>query len=993
MPLFDELLKEHGYINRFHAFQNLMRYRVREILLVSSLYDSFILEEDGRLYEMILSEYHDLNLSQAPGLTRVSGGREAIEMAREQKRFDLIITTLSPGDMEAVEFARAVKEAELDIPVVLLTYDDRGLNEMITHYGTADFEKVFIWQGDFRILISIIKHIEDKLNVDHDTHEVGVQSIIVIEDNVHFYSSFLPMIYAELFKHSHSLISEGINVPDKLLRMRARPKILLCGTYEEAWDYYKRNEECILGVISDIEFPREGKNDPEAGIRFARAVKGSHFDIPILLQSDSEQYAQVAERLGVSFLHKNSPILLHDLQRFMKQNFSFGEFIFRMPNGKEIDRAHDLRSLTRSLRSIPDESLTYHAERNHFSNWLKARTEFWLAHQLRPQRVSDFKSVRMLRNELINMIESYLRGRYRGSIADFDPTTFDTSSSFARIGGGSLGGKARGLGFAVTLLNNFKIQDRFEGIHISVPPAVVLGTDVFDAYVDDNDIRDFAIQCDDDNEILSRFLEGAFPGDIVRDLRAFLDLIRYPLAVRSSSLLEDSRYLPFAGVYKTYMLANDTGDISDRLDQVLDAIRRVYASTFYRRTKAYIQAAPYRLEEEKMAVIIQKLAGEIHEDRFYPDFSGVVRSHNFYPRPPMTTTDGIASVALGLGKTVVEGGLTVRFCPKYPKHLTQFADIDDTLSYSQKEFYALKLHNMVGVSRRRLKLEKHGLDVAERDGTLNSVASTYSAQNEAIYDGVSRQGVRLVTFAPILKNDLFPLPQILELITGMGKWGMNSPVEIEFAVNMSTSPEKPTEFSFLQIRPLVRSHEIEELKLENMDPTELICQSSQVLGNGLISDIFDIVMVHPERFTRARSTDVAREVAVFNAELTTAGRPYILIGVGRWGSSDPWLGIPVEWEQISGARVIVEAGFRDIKVAPSQGTHFFQNLTSFRVGYFTVDSDRKVGFIDWDWLMAQPAVREGQFTRHLRFERPVEVKMNGHLNKGLVLKPVHIDES
>ena len=989
MSTFEQLLKEHGYITRFHAFQDLMRHRVREVLLVSSLYDSFILEEDGQLYEMILSEYHDLNLSQAPGLTRVSSGREAIELASHERRFDLIITTLNLGDMSALEFAHRITEAKIDIPVVLLTHDDRGLNELLSHHDTSDFTKVFIWQGDFRILISIIKYIEDRLNVDHDTRMVGVQSIILIEDNVHFYSSFLPMIYSELFKHSQSLISEGVNVPHKLLRMRARPKILLCENYDEAWEYFEKYQECILGVISDIEFPRAGQTDPEAGITFARAVKKSHFDIPILLQSDSPRLEPVARKLGVSFLLKTSPILLHDLQRFMINNFSFGDFVFRMPDGDYVDRATDLRSLEKKLQTIPDESLKFHSERNHFSNWLKARTEFWLAHQLRPQKVSDFDSVADLRQELIRSLREYRRERYRGDILDFDPETFDSASSFARIGGGSLGGKARGLGFITSLINNFKIQNRIEGVHIAVPSAVVLGTDVFDRFIDQNELRDFAIQSEDDTEIEARFLTGRFPEDVYQDLKSFIRLMPYPLAVRSSSLLEDSRYLPFAGVYTTYMLSNNHSNPEVRLQHLLEAIKRVFASTFCRRAKAYMQAAPYRLEEEKMAVVIQRLIGQQHSDRFYPDFSGVVRSHNFYPRPPMTTGDGIASVALGLGKTVVEGGLTVRFCPKYPRHLTQFADVEDTLNYTQKEFYALQLNSSSSgeTDRQPLTLARYHLDVAEEDGTLANVASTYSIQNDAIYDGLSRQGVRLVTFAPVLKNDLFPLPEILELITDMGQWGMSSPVEIEFAVNMPADPGQPAEFAFLQIRPLVKSHEIDELQFDDIGEEELVCRSSQVLGNGLINDLYDIVMVDPGRFTRSKSVDVAREVAQYNASLSAIGRPFLLIGVGRWGSADPWLGIPVEWDHISGARVIIEAGFKDIKVIPSQGTHFFQNLTSFRIGYFTIDSMVRNSCIDWDWLAEQPAASEKTYTRHLRFEQPLIVKMNGHLNKGIVQKP------
>lgn len=989
MATFEELQREVGKVNRFHSFQDLMRFRVREVLLVASLYDSFIFEEDGQLYEQILSEYHDLNLSQAPGLTRVSNGRQAIDMAAEQERFDLIIITLNLGDMDAIQFLEEAHERGLSIPVILLTYDDHALSELMSRADLSGFEQIYVWQGDFRLLIAAIKLVEDRRNVDHDTSSVGVQSIILIEDNVHFYSSFLPMIYGELFKHSQNLIAEGINVSDKLLRMRARPKIILCGNYEEAAGYFHKYTDCIMGVITDIEFPRDGKMDTQAGLAFVKEVQQSHFDIPILLQTENPKYLVEAKRLGVSCLLKSSAILLHDLQRFMKNNFSFGDFVFRMPDGTRVDRAKDLKMLEKKLHTIPEECLVYHGERNHFSNWLKARTEFWLAHRLRPKRVQDYKSVDELRTHIINSLRSYRKERYEGSILDFDPQNFDTTSSFARIGGGSLGGKARGLGFAATLINRFKVQNRFEGVHIFVPPTVVLGADVFDRFLDDNDLRDFALQSHDDDEILERFLQARLPEDILRDLTAFLELIRYPLAIRSSSLLEDSRYLPFAGVYQTYMIPNNHEDQNTRLDALWHAIAKVYTSTFSMRTKAYLRSTPYRLEEEKMAVIIQKLVGRAHEERFYPDFAGVVRSHNFYPRPPMTTGDGIASVALGLGKTVVEGGLTVRFCPKYPRHLTQFSGIEDTLNYSQKKFYALRLpeRNTKVDYYTQTVLEEYDLEVAEADNVLDLIGSTYSAENNVIYDGMSREGVRLITFAPILKTDVFKLPEILRLVTDVGAWGMNSPVEIEFAVNFPEDKSQPREFAFLQLRPLVKSHEIEELSLDELDSSELFCYSRQVLGNGLISDIHDIVMVDPDKFDRLKTVEVAQEIDQFNSELLAAGRPYILIGMGRWGSADPFLGIPVNWEQISGVRIIIETGFDDIKVTPSQGTHFFQNLTSFRVGYFTVDKTNKDDFLDWGWLQGEVPVSRRKYVKHLRFDLPLVAKMNGHDNRGVLGKP------
>ncbi len=981
---------EHGYGTRFQGFQNLMRRRIRDVLLVSSLYDLYLFEEDGRLYELIRNEYQGLHLSHSPEITRVSSGEDAVTLVKEEKRFDLIITTLHIEDVTALKFARMVREIRPEVPIVLLAFDNRELKDLLTHHDTSVFDRVFIWQGDFRLIIGIIKYLEDKLNVDHDTRIVGVQSIIVIEDNVRFYSSFLPIIYTEILNQSRRLILEGINLSHKYLRMRARPKILLCTNFEEAWEYYQKYEDYILGIISDIDFQRWGKPDPQAGLAFARAVKLRHHDIPVLLQSTIPQYEAEARAIGASFVLKDSPTLLHELRQFMIQYFSFGDFIFRTPEGVEVGRASDLQSLEEQLQFVPEASIRYHAERNHFSNWLKARTEFWLAHKLRPRKVSDYPSVQALREDLISSLREYRRLRQRGIITDFKKESFLPNSSFARIGGGSLGGKARGLGFVNILINNYDVRDRFEGVQIYVPPGVVLGTDVFDQFLDDNNLRRFALETSNDAEMTRRFLEArSFPEEILGELAAFLDLVREPLAVRSSSLLEDSQYHPFAGVYETYMIPNNHPDPFVRLGELVNAIKRVYASTFYQSAKDYIKVTSYRLEEEKMAVIVQKMVGAQHDHRFYPDFSGVAKSHNFYPIPPQKSQDGIVSVALGLGKTVVDGGITVRFCPKYPQHLLQFFSTDEALRNNQREFYALDLRSEpLGVTATYdALLKQFPLEVAEHDGTLARVASTYSPENDSLSSGVSRSGIRVVTFAPILRDKLFPLPQILELLLDMGSWGMGTPVEIEFAVNMSVPPERPMEFSLLQMRPLALSREVEELNIEEFHPEQLLCQSHQVLGNGVLRDIYDIVYVDFTRYERAKNREIAREVMEFNEDLIEQRRPYLLIGMGRWGSLDPWLGIPVKWDQISGARAIVEAGFKDMDVAPSQGSHFFQNITSFMVGYFTINSKVKEGFVDWEWLARQRAVKAKNYVRHLRFDHPIVVKINGQQNKGIILKP------
>jgi CheY-like chemotaxis protein len=980
---------EHGYGNRFQRFQDLLRYKVHNILLASSIYDSFILAEDGRLYESLITEYMGLNLTDPPSITRVSSGGEALSMIQTEKRFDLVITSLRLEDMGALDFARNARESGLSVPIVLLTYDASALNELKGKHDTSVLDRVFIWQGDFRIFLAIIKSVEDRFNVDHDTKLVGVQSIILIEDNVRFYSAYLPIIYTELMRHTQSLISEGVNPAHRMLRRRARPKILLCTTYEEAWGYFEKYHENVLGVISDMEFPRDGVDDPEAGIAFTEAVRSWHKDIPILLQSSDPEVKTVADGLSASFLHKKSPTLLYDLRHFMKENFSFGDFVFRLPDGTEVGRATDLRSLEELLPSVPGESLRHHGEHNHFSNWLKARTEFLLAYKLRPRKVSDYQSIEDIRKYLIGCLRDLRTAQQQGNIVDFDPKTFDPQGSFARIGGGSLGGKARGLAFVNSIIYTYLLQNRFQGVRISVPPTVVIGTDVFDQFISDNGLWDVALKSFEDRKIETAFLSARFPREAAEALREYLRLVSYPLTVRSSSLLEDSRYQPFAGIYRSFVIPNNHCDLETRVEELVTAIKRVYASTFSHCAKSYIRATPYRLEEEKMGVIVQKLVGARHGDRFYPDCSGVANSHNYYPTGPMKPADGIASAALGLGHTVMEGGRALKFSPKYPQHPVQFSTVEDMLRNSQKNFYALELPDPSAPRdpMRDLHLLTLELGDAEADGTLDLLASTYSQENHQVYDGMGRAGVRLVSFAPILKQGAFPLADILRLMLRVGTRGMSSSVEIEFAAHLTVPKGERREFCILQMRPMVISHEGGELLIEDTDESRMICHSTQVLGDGILTDIRDVVYVDIDRFERAASKEVADEIGRFNNALADANAPYVLIGVGRWGSSDPWLGIPVSWDQISGARVMVETSFKDFRVTPSQGTHFFQNLISFRIGYFTVNSDLRSEFLNWEWLRAQRAVADGKYSRHLRFDAPLTVKMNGRANRGVILKP------
>ncbi len=978
---------------RLQKFQKLMPFKIRDILLVSSLYDSYLFEEDGRLYELIRKEYLGLNLNHSPELTHVSSGNDALQLLQE-KNYDLIITTLHIEDMHVVRFAKAVREAGFNMPIVLLAYDNIERKDLVSNYDTSIFERLFIWEGDYRLIIGIVKSVEDRLNAEHDIKVMGVQSIILIEDNVLFYSSYLPMIYTEIFQQSQRLITEGLNLTHKFIRMRARPKILLCTNYDEAWAYFEKYSDYIMGVISDINFKRNGVKDPEAGIKFAQNVKATYGDIPVLLQSSNKSHAETARRIGASFIVKDSPRLLNELREFMVENLGFGDFTFRTADGTEVARANNLKSLQEKLEIVPEESIVYHASRNNFSNWLKARTEFWLAHKLRPRKVSDFATVEDLRKNLINTLKQYLELRTRGIITDFSPETFDIKNSFSRIGGGSLGGKARGLGFVNHIITNFDFADRFHGVKIFVPSAVVLGTEVFDQFLEENDLLNFAFSTKNDDELDQRFLESKnFPKEVRKKLQQFLDIVKVPLAVRSSSLLEDSQFQPFAGVYRTYMIPNENESLTVRLHQLISCIKLVYASTYHKSSKDYMRASPYRLEEEKMAVIIQVMVGSLrNEGRFYPDFAGVAKSYNFYPVSPQSSSDGIAYVALGLGKQVVEGGNAVRFCPKYPRHLLQFYSTQETIKNAQQEFFALDLSQKSTKKKKPVYhqdevLKTYSLQKAENDGTLYLAGSTYSAENDSVYDGISRPGLRIVTFAPVLKHKIFPLPEVLESILNMGRWGMGTQVEIEFAVNLKVSEGEKKEFGILQMRPMVLSSEAEELDLNSLNENDIIVESPQVLGNGVIRNIFDIVVVDIEKFDRSKSREVAAEIGMLNSQLLNENRPYLLIGVGRWGSLDPWLGIPVTWDQISGASAIVESGFKDFNVIPSQGSHFFQNLTSFRIAYFTVNSFYNQGRIDWEWLNSQKIYKELKYSKILRYDEPFIVKINGHKNKGAVIKP------
>ncbi len=979
----------HSSEPRFAEFQHLMQHRVREILLVSSIYDSFLLAQDGQLRTLLVSEYMELNLPQAPTLHNTPVASEAFDILEEHPNIDIIITTPHTGDLNVLEFAEKLRANGFEKPIALLAFDFAELNNILASKEMSYIDKVFMWQGDFRILLAIVKCFEDVWNVENDTGHMGVQSLLLVEDNIRFYSSYLPMLYTELLKQSQRLISESVNHYHRLLRMRARPKILHADNFEEAWEYFTKYEHQILGMMTDIEFPVAGKKQTDAGPELCRRARELRPDLPIILQSFQPEIAVKARKLGVGFVQKDSPTLLNDMADFLQEHCGFGDFVFRLPDGEEIDRAANLKELNEKISIVPEECLIMHADRDNFSTWLKARTEFQLADKLKPRKISDYPSIDALREDLVDSLDTFRLERSKGQIADFNPLLFDPANQFARIGGGSLGGKARGLAFISHLLTRYGSERQFEGSSIFVPLTVVLCTEVFEKFLAENDLTAYALEADDDTELLKRFLDAEFPEDHIPDLKLFLEHVKSPLAIRSSSLLEDSQFQPFAGIYNTYMLSNCHPDPDVRLLELIAAIKRVYVSTFTRAAKSYITTTPYRLEEERMAVIIQKLVGEKHENRFYPDFAGVARSHNFYPTAPLKSSDGVASVALGLGQTVVEGGRAVRFCPKFPRHLMQFSTVKDMIENSQKTFYALSLENTTDHldPARDIELPSFRLIDAEKDGTMHNVGSVYSAVNDTVYDGLSRRGVPIVTFAPILKHKAFPLPDILDWLLDLGEWGMGWPVEIEFAVNASVARGELGQFGVLQLRPFVVNRELEDLQIDEVEEARQLCHCHKVLGLGIVDDLKDIVVVDINSYDRSQSHKVAAEVARYNGMLNSEKRPYLLIGVGRWGSADPWLGIPVTWDQISGARVIVETGFKDFKVTPSQGAHFFQNLTALGIGYFTVNPDTGDGSLDWEWLSQQEALSEGSYVRHLRYDEAVTVMMNGHRNQGVILKP------
>ncbi|MBI5622668.1 MAG: histidine kinase [Elusimicrobia bacterium] len=978
-----------AYDIQFGGFDKLMPFRIREVLLVAAPYDSFLLADDDALTELVFSEYLDLNLRYAPRVTRVSAPSEAIERISKE-RFDLVIVMGAVGSLDIPAFSRGAKAVRPDLPVILLCFSAMDVAQL-SDEGKAAVDRIFVWLGDPRIFMSIVKLIEDERNVDHDIGLSNVQAILVVEDSVRFYSSYLPLLYSELMKQTQRLMAEGINLSHKMLRMRARPKILLARDFESAWALFERYQRNLLGVITDVQFRRQGADDPKAGLVLTERIKGVVRDMPVLVQSSDAGMAPAAAGVGASFLQKSSPEAAQQMQDFILDYFGFGDFVFRDEGGREFGRAADLHGMITALKTVPDASIEFHANRNHFSKWLMARTEFEIAYHIRPRKVSEFAQIAGLRRLLIDTIQQFLSRTQLGTIIQFDGRFFEEGSPFMKIGKGSIGGKARGLAFINFLLSKTDLARRFKGVRVTVPHTSVISTDVFDWFIERNGLGPFAREERDNASLGEAFAWAELPDCVMADLSTISGRFRGPLAVRSSSLLEDSRAQPFAGIYKTYMLANDDPDPQRRLDELAKAVKLVYASTFSVEARSFLRFTPHLPDEEKMAVIIQHLVGKVRGGgrRFYPSFSGVAQSYNYYPVPPVRAEDGAAHVALGLGRAIMDGYRSLRFSPRHPHRLHQFATVKDMLACSQREFLAMELKGPAGELAYDCEpsLAWHGLEDAEADGTLAAVASTYSPENDSVYDGTSRPGTRIVTFAPILKNDVFPLGEVLSTLTSMAREAMGFHAEVEFAVNLDQDGEGLHEFAILQMRPMMSHAGARKVRLDGFARGRVVCSSPRVFGNGVVADISDIVYVRPDRFDSARTVEIAEQIGAINKALRDAGRHCLLIGPGRWGSADPNLGIPVRWHQISSSRVIVETSLKDFVVDPSYGTHFFHNITSLGLGYFTVRPGERGAAIRWDWLRRQPAVGESDLLRHVRLPKPLDIRIDGATGRGVILAP------
>ena len=975
--------------NKFYlkdvSFKNLMTHRIFNVLIIANPYDAFMLEDDGRVDEKIFNEYTELGLRYPPTFTQVSTMVEASEVLSTTS-IDLVICMPGNADNDAFTVARAVKREFPDIPCVVLTPFSHGITQRIMNEDLSIFEYVFCWLGNTNLILSIIKLIEDKMNLEHDIDEAGVQMILLVEDSIRFYSSILPNLYSYILTQSQSFATEALNSHTATLRMRGRPKVVLARTYEEAMDYFVRFPENILGVISDCRFPKGGVKDSEAGLKLLSEFHRRAPFLPLIMESSETENAEKAEKLGFRFIDKNSKKMNIDLRNIMAEHMGFGDFIFRDPKThEEIRRIRNLKELQDNIFSIPNDSMLYHLSRNHVSRWLCARAIFPVSEFLKTVTLEKLRDVDQHRQIIFDAIVQYRHMKNVGTVAVFKRDRFDAYSHFARIGDGSLGGKGRGLAFLDNIIKTHPEFNEFEGVKVSIPKTVVLCTDVFDQFMDNNNLYQLALSDAPDEEILQAFINAQLPDQFIDDFKTFFEAIRHPIAIRSSSLLEDSHYQPFAGIYSTYMIPY-LDDKDEMLRMLAAAIKSVYASVYFKDSKAYMTATRNVIDQEKMAVILQEVVGKQYGDHFYPNFSGVLRSINYYPLGYEKSEEGIASLALGLGKYIVDGGQTLRVSPYHPTQVLQTSDMEIALRQTQTQFYALDMKR-VGVDFKvddGFNILKLKVKDAENDGTLNFIASTYDANDRVIRDGLYDGGRKIVSFNGVLRHGVFPLPELLKLSMHHGADSMRRPVEIEFACTLND--DRTGEFYLLQIRPIVDSKQVLDQDIMTIPDDKCLLRSHNSLGHGVSDDIVDVVYVKTdENFTASDNPVVAMEVERINKKFLADGKNYVLVGPGRWGSSDSWLGVPVKWPHISAAKLIVETTLKNYSVDPSQGTHFFQNLTSFGVGYFTIDENKGMGFFRKEILDAMPAVEETPHVRHVRFSKPLHIMMDGMKQEGLVI--------
>lgn len=971
----------------FKIYHELMSNKVLDILLVASAYDAYILEEDASLASKIINEYHGLNLSRPPRLTRVEGSRRALDTLAGQ-RFDLVITMPHLDDIDPFEMGRLIKAAAPDIPVILLAHSIQGLFPLPANKDCSGIDQIFIWSGDADLLLAIVKNVEDWRNVENDTLKAQVRVIILVEDSPLYRSYFLPLIYREVVRQTQEVLDESLNEEHRLLKMRARPKILVAENYETALELYERYKPYLFSVVTDTRFPRDGVLSADAGIHLLAKVKEEIPDMPLLLLSNEPTNRAKAEQMAIQFLDKNSPRLFEALRAFFLEQLGFGDFVFRQADGKEVARASNLRQLESILPSIPDEPLRYHASRNRFSNWIMARSEIGLASRLRQVRISDFPDTATLRHYLVDSIHGLRQWRQKGVVAQFNAKEFDSQiSEIVKIGYGSLGGKGRGIAFAANLLRQSpRLYEKFSGIDIRIPPTLIITSEGFEAFVAANQLPDPMRDDLDDEQVAAAFAAARMPEAIIRDLSVYLDAVQYPLSVRSSSLLEDAHHQPLTGLYHTFMIPNSHGDQQVRLEQLIAAIKQVYASSWFNLPRRFVRSTAYRHRKEAMAVVIQEICGSRHGDFFYPVISGVARSQNYYPVDRIKPDDGMAKIALGFGQIIgkAEGGL--RFCPRYPKLLPDFSKVEDILANAQQHFYALPISNDVVELDLSRDLVRRDVADAVGEPALMRVVSTYQPQDGRIRDSSAVPGNKLVTFAPILKHRIFPLAELLVDMLKIGRMGTGCHVEIEFGVDFPENENELPTFYLLQMRPMSLGGDPFEVDVAEEDKSRALCFSSKALGHGLFSDVADIVYVKSDAFNASATTAIAAEIRVMNARLKSAQRPYLLMGPGRWGSFDPWLGIPVKWEDIDGASVIVELRNSSLKADPSYGSHFFQHITTQGLAYLTVN-EQEDDWVDWPQVQEMNCAQETKFLRHVRTSPPLHIKCDGRNSHCAILAP------